>query len=66
MIVFSRTQLTAMREQAETTYPEECCGLIAGWVDGDTIRATEVEPSPNVAPAIGGPASRSIRKSGSI
>ena len=51
MIVFSRTQLTAMREQAETTYPEECCGLIAGWVDGDTIRATEVEPSPNVAPA---------------
>ena len=51
MIIFSEIQLTAMREQAKKAYPEECCGLIAGWVDGDMVWVTEVEPSPNIAAA---------------
>ena len=49
MIVFSESQLTAISNHAASTYPEECCGLIAGWDDGETTWVTSIQPSPNVS-----------------
>ena len=41
--------LTSITEAAETAYPMECCGLLAGREnDGGDILVTRVEPSPNV------------------
>jgi proteasome lid subunit RPN8/RPN11 len=40
--------LQAIARAAEAAYPEECCGLLVGIVDGDDRRVTRVEPSTNV------------------
>ncbi len=35
---------------AAAAVPRECCGLIAGVRDADTIRATDLHPAANLAP----------------
>lgn len=49
MIRLARADLDAVLAAAETAYPGECCGLLAGKRDADGgIRVTEVVPSPNI------------------
>ena len=42
-----RAQLIA---EARAAFPRECCGLIEGLRDGDTIRVTALHPTANLAP----------------
>lgn len=35
-------------DHAASTYPHECCGLLAGRVDADTATITAVHPSDNI------------------
>lgn len=39
--------LQAMKNHAESTYPEECCGLLVGQRSGDTKTLIEVLPTEN-------------------
>ena len=39
--------LQAMKSHAESTYPEECCGLLVGQRSGDTKTLIEVLPTEN-------------------
>lgn len=41
-------QLAAIRAHAESTYPEECCGLFLGSIDGGEKTVVEVWPAENV------------------
>jgi proteasome lid subunit RPN8/RPN11 len=36
-----------MQTYAESTYPEECCGLLLGYLSGDTKTLVEVLPTEN-------------------
>ncbi|MCW8916552.1 MAG: M67 family metallopeptidase [Magnetovibrio sp.] len=48
MIRLSPSQLDDIHAQAEAAYPYECCGLLAGYRDGDgNIIVTQVVSSPN-------------------
>lgn len=49
MIELSRAHLAAIARAAEQAYPEECCGLLVGTLDGARRRVTRVVPSANVA-----------------
>jgi proteasome lid subunit RPN8/RPN11 len=46
-IVISPTQLQAIYRHAETTYPEECCGILLGKIDKFTKTVVEVIPTIN-------------------
>ncbi|MBW4497766.1 MAG: M67 family metallopeptidase [Oscillatoria princeps RMCB-10] len=39
--------LQTIRAHAESTYPEECCGLLLGAISGDEKTVVEVWPAPN-------------------
>jgi proteasome lid subunit RPN8/RPN11 len=47
-IVISPTQLQAIYRHAETTYPEECCGILLGKIDNFVKTVIEVIPTINV------------------
>lgn len=50
MITMSAHMLRAIEAAAESAYPEECCGLLAGHRQpSDDLVITRVQPSPNVA-----------------
>lgn len=49
MIELSRAHLAAIARAAEEAYPEECCGLLVGTIEGARRRVTRVAPSANVA-----------------
>jgi len=42
----SRTQLAA---EARAAFPKECCGLIEGRMDGDTLRISALHPTKNLS-----------------
>lgn len=46
-IALSDTHILAIRTHAESTYPEECCGLLLGRVTGDVKTLVEVWPTKN-------------------
>jgi proteasome lid subunit RPN8/RPN11 len=46
-IALSDTHILAIRTHAESTYPEECCGLLLGQVTGDVKTLVEVWPTKN-------------------
>ena len=48
-VLLPRTVLRQMEAQAESTYPEECCGLLVGIRDAALIRISRAEPSANMA-----------------
>ncbi len=48
-VLLSRAVLRQMEAQAESAYPEECCGLLVGIRDEISIRISRAEPSVNVA-----------------
>lgn len=47
MLKLNSDHLQAMQTHAETTYPEECCGLLLGQIKGDTKTLIEVLPTEN-------------------
>lgn len=48
MIVLTAEQAAAIREHAERTYPEECCGVLIGRADGELLRIELVREIANV------------------
>jgi proteasome lid subunit RPN8/RPN11 len=46
-IALSDSQILSMRTHAESTYPEECCGLLLGRVTGGVKTLVEVWPTQN-------------------
>lgn len=48
VLKLSTAQLAAIRSHAESTYPEECCGLFLGSINGTEKMVVEVWPSENV------------------
>ena len=40
----------ALWAHAGRAFPQEACGLLIGWVDGDGVRVTRAVPCPNQAP----------------
>jgi proteasome lid subunit RPN8/RPN11 len=48
MIRLSEEQLQTIRTHAERTYPEECCGIIFGYLDSEGKTTVEVMPTENV------------------
>ncbi|HIK29012.1 MAG: M67 family metallopeptidase [Oscillatoriaceae bacterium SKW80] len=48
VLKLSTAQLAAIRSHAESTYPEECCGLFLGYIKGSEKMVVEVWPSENV------------------
>lgn len=46
-IALSESHILAIRTHAETTYPEECCGLLLGQVTGNVKTLVEVWPTNN-------------------
>ena len=49
MIELARAHLAALARAAEEAYPEECCGLLVGTLEGGHRRVTRIAPSANVA-----------------
>ncbi len=47
MIHIPENFLDIIRAEAEAAFPNECCGLLVGTVNGDNIIITKVVPSPN-------------------
>jgi proteasome lid subunit RPN8/RPN11 len=47
MLKLNSHHLQAMQTHAENTYPEECCGLLLGQIQGDTKTLIEVLPTEN-------------------
>ncbi len=47
MIYLSQTQQQQIQNHAELTYPEECCGLLLGTLEGHNKRVTEVRETEN-------------------
>ncbi|MBD2446472.1 M67 family metallopeptidase [Nostoc sp. FACHB-152] len=39
--------IQTIRSHAESTYPEECCGLILGYIDNQTKTVVEIIPTEN-------------------
>ena len=55
MIRVGFTLLERINAQAQSAYPDECCGLLAGRTQADaSITVTRVVSSPNVAASPGG------------
>ena len=46
-IALSDSQILSMRAHAESTYPEECCGLLLGRVTAGVKTLVEVWPTQN-------------------
>ncbi|HSF73155.1 MAG TPA: M67 family metallopeptidase [Microcoleus sp.] len=46
-IALSDSQILSMRTHAESTYPEECCGLLLGRVTAGVKTLVEVLPTQN-------------------
>jgi proteasome lid subunit RPN8/RPN11 len=40
---------TRIAEEALAAFPRECCGLMEGVRDGETVQVTALHPSPNLA-----------------
>ena len=47
MIYLSPSQLQQIETHAQTSYPEECCGLLLGTIEGDHPRVIEVRETEN-------------------
>ncbi|MBN3907053.1 MAG: M67 family metallopeptidase [Nostoc sp. NMS1] len=47
MIRLSQEQLQTIRAHAEKTYPEECCGIILGYLASESKIVVEVMPTEN-------------------
>jgi proteasome lid subunit RPN8/RPN11 len=47
-IVINTTHLQVIYQHAETTYPEECCGILLGKIDKYTKTIIEVIPTINI------------------
>lgn len=47
MIKLSQKHLQTIRTHAESTYPDECCGLILGYVANDSKTVVQVRPTEN-------------------
>lgn len=47
MLTLNSDHLQAMQTHAENTYPEECCGLLLGQLQGDDKTVIEVLPTEN-------------------
>ena len=47
MIKLSQKHLQTIHTHAESTYPDECCGLILGYVANDSKTVVEVRPTEN-------------------
>lgn len=47
MLKLNSHHLQIIQTHAETTYPEECCGLLLGQIQGDTKTLIEVLPTEN-------------------
>ena len=47
MLKLQSDHLQAIQTHAETTYPEECCGLLLGHLKGDVKTLIEVLPTAN-------------------
>lgn len=48
MIELSRAQIEAIRAHGESTYPEECCGLLIGKLNQNRKTVVEVKATANV------------------
>jgi proteasome lid subunit RPN8/RPN11 len=48
MIRLTIEQLEAIKRYGERAYPEEGCGVLLGWVDGEMKVVQEIRPTPNV------------------
>ncbi|MCL4440378.1 MAG: M67 family metallopeptidase [Firmicutes bacterium] len=48
MLSISRILVNRIIQQAQEQLPIECCGILAGTVDSDTTKITEVYPMTNV------------------
>ncbi len=51
MLRISQPELNTLRQYAEQTYPEECCGVLLGRTDSETNHVLAVVPVENVAAA---------------
>lgn len=49
MLVLTQAKLRDIAVEAESAYPDECCGLLVGRRDGSETVVTRVVPSPNLA-----------------
>ena len=49
MIRVTDQHLNTLKAEAGAAFPLECCGLLAGTVDGKVISVTRTVPSPNVS-----------------
>ena len=47
MLKFHSYHLQVIQSHAESTYPEECCGILLGHLSGDTKTLIEVLPTEN-------------------
>lgn len=47
VIKVAANHLQAIRDHAESTYPDECCGLLMGKIEGDVKTLVEVWPTEN-------------------
>jgi proteasome lid subunit RPN8/RPN11 len=47
MLKLNFDHLQTIQTHAETTYPEECCGILIGQIQGDTKTLIEVLPTEN-------------------
>ena len=48
MIKISRSHVERIIKQAQEHFPIECCGILAGMTDEDSINITEIYPMTNV------------------
>lgn len=49
-LTITTNHIQRIHAHALTAYPDECCGLMVGTVDGDGCRVVELCPSDNTAP----------------
>jgi len=47
LLKISTDQVQRMKTHAESTYPEECCGLLLGQIKGEVKTLVEVSPTEN-------------------
>lgn len=50
-LILSAADMALLKAEATRAFPEECCGLMAGYDDGGRITVTEIAPAANVSAA---------------
>lgn len=50
MLILPETLRAQLLSEARAAFPEECCGLLEGWREGERLIVTALHPSRNLSP----------------